>query len=180
MIDTTPNSPAGHKLLTQAKRNVKVVDINVEEPITYQGAIYEIQHHQTPRGKSKVEISLYRRKSYQRTYIEYIWYIFYQVRPVVSHLGFCLPEKTITPNNIGEVLKVTQRQFWKEALFVQYDNNKNVSLILAPIPINPSVMEQSSYVQSLLQLLRKDTVLMHANVSTPLCKWDFSYSRYLF
>ena len=36
----------------------------------------------------------------------------------------CLPEKPATPNNIGEGLKGTQRQFRKEALFVQYDKKK--------------------------------------------------------
>ena len=60
-----------------------VVAINVEEPITYQGFLDELQCHQTPRGKYKVKISLCRRKIYHRTDIEDIRYIFDQVRPVV-------------------------------------------------------------------------------------------------
>ena len=41
----------------------------------------------------------------------------------------------MTPNNIVEALKGTQTQFWKEALSVQYDKNKNVYLISDLIPI---------------------------------------------
>ena len=54
---------------------------------------------------------------------------------MVSHLEVCLPEKSLTPKKIGETLKGPQRQFWKEYLFVQYENNKKFSLHLAPIPI---------------------------------------------
>ena len=50
--------------------------------------------------------------------------IFDQARTMVSHLEVCLPEKSITPNNIGEALKGSQRQLLKEALFVQYDKNE--------------------------------------------------------
>ena len=46
-------------------------------------------------------------ESYQRTYIEYIWYKFDQVIPVVSHIEVSLPEKPITPNKIGEAIKGT-------------------------------------------------------------------------
>ena len=42
---------------------------------------------------------------------------FDQVRPVVSHLEVCLPNKTPTPKNIGEDLGVPQRQFLKEDFF---------------------------------------------------------------
>ena len=103
--------------------------------ITDQGEIYELNCHQTPRGKSKVKISLCRRKSYQIKYLEEICSIFGQVKPVVSHIEVCLPKKHTTPKNIGESLKVTQRKLWKEDLFVEYDKNQNVSLILATIPI---------------------------------------------
>ena len=48
--DAITNPPTSHKLPTQAKRNVWVVDINGEEPITYQGVIDELSCHQTPRG----------------------------------------------------------------------------------------------------------------------------------
>ena len=50
-----------------------IIDINEEEPITSQGPLDEIKHHQTPRGKSKFNISLCRKKSYQRTDIEDIF-----------------------------------------------------------------------------------------------------------
>ena len=53
-----PNSPAGNKLPTQAKRNVWIIAINGEEPITSQGALDELNRHQTPRGKYKVNISI--------------------------------------------------------------------------------------------------------------------------
>ena len=54
---------------------------------------------------------------------------------MVSHLEVRLPNKPPIPNNIGESLVGTQRQFWKEALFVKYDKNKNVRLLSATIPI---------------------------------------------
>ena len=54
---------------------------------------------------------------------------------MVSHLEVRLPKKPPTPKNIGDALGGPQRRFWKEALFVQYDKNKNVSLLLDPIPI---------------------------------------------
>ena len=63
--------------------------------------------------------------------------MFDQVRPVVSYLEVLLPKKDPTPKNIGEDLGGPQRQIWKEALFVQYDNNKNVSLLSDTIPIKP-------------------------------------------
>ena len=67
------------------------IDINVEEPITAQGALDELNFHQTPRGKSKVVISLCRKESYHKTDIEEICSIFDQVRPVVSHHEVRLP-----------------------------------------------------------------------------------------
>ena len=50
-------------------KNVWIIAINVEETITAQGALGEINFHQTPRVKYKVKISLRRRESYHRTYI---------------------------------------------------------------------------------------------------------------
>ena len=129
------SSPAGHQLPSQAKRNVWIVDINGEEPITAQGVLDELNRHQNLRGKSKIKISLFRRKSYQRTDLDKIRSRFDQVRPVVSHLEVRLPKKPPTPNNICDDLGGSQRKFWKEALFFQYDKNKNVSLLSAPIPI---------------------------------------------
>ena len=135
VIDTIPNSTAVHQLPTQAKKKFCIIAIDGEDPITTQGAIYGIKFHQTPRVKYKVEISLCRRKSYQMTDIEEVRSRFDQVRPVVSHIEVLIPEKTITPKNIGEALKGPRRPLWKDDLFVQYDKNKNVNLLLAPIPI---------------------------------------------
>ena len=87
------------------------------------------------RGKSKIDISLCRRKSYKRTYLEEIRSRFDQVRPVVSHIEVFLPKKPPKLKNIGEDLGGPQRKFWREALFVQYDKNKNISLLSAPIQI---------------------------------------------
>ena len=112
-----------------------IVSINGEEPIKYQGAIDELNCHQTPRDKSKINISLFRRKNSQSTDLEEILSRFDQVIPVVSHLEFSFPKKTPTPNNISESLGGPQRHLCKEAPFVQYYKNKNVSLFPAPIPI---------------------------------------------
>ena len=73
VIDKIPNSPAVHKIPTQAKKYVWVVPINEEDPITYQGALDEIKHHKNPFEKSKINISICIRKSYQRTYLEELW-----------------------------------------------------------------------------------------------------------
>ena len=54
---------------------------------------------------------------------------------MVSHIEVLLPKKPPTPKNIGETLGGHQRKLWKEALFYQYDKNKNVILISSPIPI---------------------------------------------
>ena len=67
--------------------------------------LYELQSYQTQRGKSKLDISLFRRKIYQLTDIEEICSIFNQVWPVVSHLEFSLPENPRTPKEIRESLK---------------------------------------------------------------------------
>ena len=112
-----------------------IIYINREQPITSQGTIDKLSHHQNPCGKSKFKISPCRSNIYHRTDLKDIRSRFDQVRPVVSHLEFCLPEIPPTPNNIGEGLKCPQIQFYKEALFVQYNNNENISLISDPIPI---------------------------------------------
>ena len=132
-----------------------IVAINGEEPITSQSVIDELNRHQTPQGKSKIKISLCRRKSYQRTDLEEICSRFDQVRPVVSHLEVCLPKKPPTPNNIGDALGGPLRQFWKESLFVQYDKNKNVSLLSAPIPIK-SLPEGKKFLRSLIDTSIKE------------------------
>ena len=110
-----------------------IISINREEPITAQGEFDELKCYQTPHGKYKINISLFRRKSYQSIDLEDIRSIFDQVRAVVSNIEVLLPEKPLTPKNIGEALKVPQRKFCKEALFVQYEK-KNVSLLLSLIP----------------------------------------------
>ena len=80
-----------------------IVSINVEEAITDQGALYELNRHKTPRGKYKVKISICIRKSYHRTDIEDICSIFDQVRPVVSHLKVRIPEKIPPQRKLVEV-----------------------------------------------------------------------------
>ena len=88
-----------------------IIAINGEDPIISLGALYELNHHQNPRGKSKVNISLCRRKIYERIDLEEIRSIFDQVRPAVSHIAVHLPEKSLTQNNIFGGLKGPQRQF---------------------------------------------------------------------
>ena len=87
--------------------------MSVKDPITSQSDLDEINRHQNPHGKSKVDISLFGRKSYQITYLKDIQYIFNQARPVLSHPEVCLSEKSSTPNNISEVLNFPQRYFWR-------------------------------------------------------------------
>ena len=48
ITDTTPNSPDGNQLKSQAKRKVWIIFINGEEPITSQGVFDELNCHQTP------------------------------------------------------------------------------------------------------------------------------------
>ena len=47
-----------HQLPTQAKRNVWIIDINGYKTIKSQSVLYEINRHQNPPGKSKVNIGL--------------------------------------------------------------------------------------------------------------------------
>ena len=70
ITNTIPNYPAGHQLPSQAKINVWVVATNGEETITSQGVLDELNRHQSQRDKSRIKISLYIRKSYQRTDLE--------------------------------------------------------------------------------------------------------------
>ena len=70
VIDTTPNFPAGHQLMTQDKICFWIVDINEEELINPQGFLNELHQHHNQHGKFKVKTIIFRRKSYQRTYIE--------------------------------------------------------------------------------------------------------------
>ena len=141
-----------------------VIAINGKEPVAAQVTLDELNHHQTPRVKYKVNISLFRRKSYQRTDLEDIHSVFDQVVPVVSHIEVRLPKKPLTPKNIGEVLNGPRRQFLKKDLFVQYDKSKYFSLLLATIPIKYLPEGQKYSVHSLLLALRKVTVLVHINL----------------
>ena len=68
---------------------------------------------------------------------------------MVSHLEVIIPKKPPTLKNIGDALGGPQRQLWKEALFVQYDNNKYVSLLSSPIPIK-SFPEGTKVLRSLI------------------------------
>ena len=101
ITDTIPNSPAVHQLPSQAKINMQIIAINGEEPITDQDVLDELNLHQNPWRKSKIKISIFRRKSYQRTDLEDICSRFDQVRPVISHLEVSIAKKTPAPNNIG-------------------------------------------------------------------------------
>ena len=67
ITNTIPNSPAGHQLPKKAKQYSWIISINGEDPITAQDAFDELNHHQNPREKYKVNIRLCRSKSYQRT-----------------------------------------------------------------------------------------------------------------
>ena len=70
VIYKIPNSTAGHQLLTQAKKNVWIIAINVEEPIIAQYVIDELHFYNTQYGKYMVKIILCRKKIYQLTYLE--------------------------------------------------------------------------------------------------------------
>ena len=93
---------------------------------------------------------------------------------MVSHLEVCLPKKPPTPKNIGDAFGGPQIKFRKEALFVQYEKNRNVSLLSVTTPIKPLPEGKTPPVHSLLLVLRKVTVLMHGMFCTPLCKWEYS------
>ena len=71
ITNTIPNSSAGHHIPSKAKRNVRIIAINGEEPIKSQGVIDELNRYQTPSGKYNTKISIFRRKSYERTDLEY-------------------------------------------------------------------------------------------------------------
>ena len=80
---------------------------------------------------------------------------------MVSHIEVRLPKKPPTPKNVGGGLSGFQRKLWKEALFVQYNKNKNVILLSDPITIKSLPEGKNSSIHSLLLVLRKVTVLMH-------------------
>ena len=90
-----------------------------------------------------------RRKSYQKIDLEYIYSIFDQVRPVLSHIEFHLPKKPTTLKIIVEGSKFHHRQARKEVLSVQYDKNKNTSIISAPATIK-SIPDRTKVLCSLI------------------------------
>ena len=58
ILDIIPNYPAGHRLISQAKNNVCIVEIDGDEEINAKGPLEYIQSNQTNKGKSKVSIIL--------------------------------------------------------------------------------------------------------------------------
>ena len=58
VTDTIPNSPTLRQLPSQPKLNAWTISINGEYPITSQGAIDELNFHQTPRENPR-SISVY-------------------------------------------------------------------------------------------------------------------------
>ena len=72
----TIHSPSCYQFPTQSKKIVCTIAIDGEEIITAQGALDKIHHNQTQWGKYKLNISIYRSNSYQRTDIEEIRSIF--------------------------------------------------------------------------------------------------------
>ena len=58
IIDTVPNFPSWNQLPTQVKKNVWIIAINGEEPITGKGALlYKLRIRHTRHGKSNINIS---------------------------------------------------------------------------------------------------------------------------
>ena len=111
VIDTIPNSLAGHQLPTQANKKIWVVAINREDTITAEGMLDELQIYHTRHVKSKVNISLCIRNNHQRIYLKEIRSIFDQIRPMVSYIEVLFSEKPPNPKNIVESIKGPQRQF---------------------------------------------------------------------
>ena len=56
--------------LQNRAKKLGIIAIIGEDYIIYQGAYEELNHHQTSRGKSKVKISICRRKIYHKTDLE--------------------------------------------------------------------------------------------------------------
>ena len=81
----------------------------------------------------------------------------------------------MTPKKIGEGLKGPQIKLQKEDLFVQYDKNENVRLLLDPVPIKSFLEGKNSSVRSLLIVSRKVTVLMHGKFFHATLQMKFSY-----
>ena len=91
--------------------------------------------------------------------MENIWSRFDKVVPMISQLEVRLLDKSLAPKNIGETLKDPQRQFCKEYLFVRYDKNKNVILLLNPI---------------IIKYLTEGTKVLRSLIATIIKEWDCS------
>ena len=103
---------------------------------------------------------------------------------MISHIEVRLPKKHPTPKNISDALGGPQRQFWKEALFVQYDKKTNVSLLSAPTQIK-FIPERKTFHRSLISPIIKGgdcydpwTFVAHqcASVSSQIKYIDFDKS----
>ena len=124
ITDTIPNSPYGHQLPSQAKRNVWMIAINGEDPIKSQFVLDELNCHKTPRVKSNIKISLCRRKSYQRTDIEDIHSRFYQVIPVVHILKFVSQRNLPHQRKLMKVLAVLRDNSGKKSYIFNMTRTK--------------------------------------------------------
>ena len=135
IVATVPNYPSDHQIPSHKNKSVWILGIYGQELITAKGALGDIKLHQPNKGKSKVNISIFKIECFQRIKLEYLRPSFDQTRPVVSYLEFCIAQKRIVPKNIGDDIKVTQYQLWEVDLFVQYDNNKNINIISSTFTI---------------------------------------------
>ena len=134
-----------------------IIAINVEQPIIAQGAIDELLSHQTQHGKYKVNISLCRCKTYQRTYPEYIQSRMDQVRTVVSYIEVFPQISLQHQRTLVEILKVLRGNDIKKV----YSQNMTRTNILFWLPQQQitSLMAQSSSVQSIIYTILNITVL---------------------
>ena len=85
---------------------------------------------------------------------------------ITAYLWFHISEfvsqrKCLTPKNICEALKGPQRQFLKEALFVQYDNNKNEIILSTPTSIK-YIPEGTKILRSLIATSIKEGDCLNA------------------
>ena len=101
IIDTIPNYSAGHRLPTQAKKNVWIIPINWEEPITDQGALNEINHHEKSMWEIQGQYQSMNNKDLTEDRYWRYFYIFDQARPVVSQIEVRLPKEALSPKNLG-------------------------------------------------------------------------------
>ena len=70
IIETINNLTTYHQFPTQDNKNVWIISINREDPITTKGETDKLEQHQAQSRNSKVNISLCRKNIYQRTGIK--------------------------------------------------------------------------------------------------------------